>query len=206
MNDAHNENQGEVKQPSSTNPQCKVCMSSDRFEIEVALAEGQPQETVARRFSRNGQAFSRQNIHSHYRRHMQVIDRAVTEAAAGRMRNRMLDLGTAMDIEDRNERSRELMRQQVAAQIENNQLRWSARDAMAFIEQDARLGEQRSAALLDVFMVEARAFSEAVRSIVPPAQWQAIVDEYDRLMEENGGPTDPMHRTDDSIGGDGLEA
>jgi hypothetical protein len=202
MDNVHNQDRTEAQPPSSTNPQCKVCMSSDRFEIEVALAEGQPQETVARRFSRNGQAFSRQNIHSHYHRHMQVIDRAVAEAAAERMRNRMLDLGTAMDIEDRNERSRELTRRQVSAQIENNQLRWSARDAMAFIEQDARLGEQRSAALLDAFMVEARAFSEAVRTIVPPAQWQAIVDEYDRLMEENGGPTYLMHRTEDSIDGE----
>ena len=27
-------------QPSTTNPQCKVCTSPDRFEIEVALAQG----------------------------------------------------------------------------------------------------------------------------------------------------------------------
>ena len=71
-------------QPSLTNPQCKVCMSPDRFEIEVALAQGQRQEAVARRFSRNGQAFSRQNVNSHYHRHMQVIERAVVERAAER--------------------------------------------------------------------------------------------------------------------------
>ena len=68
-------------QPSTTSPQCKVCTSPDRFEIEVALAQDQPQETVARRFSRNGQSFSRQNIHTHYHKHMEVIDRAVSEAA-----------------------------------------------------------------------------------------------------------------------------
>jgi hypothetical protein len=190
MDNVHSEHHSEGQPPSSTNPQCKVCSSPDRFEIEVALAQGQPQETVARRFSRDEQAFSRQNIHSHYRRHMQVVDRAVTEAAARRMRDRMLDLETAIEIEDRNERNRALMRQQVSAQIENNELRWSARDAMAFIEQDARLGEQRSAALLDAFRVDARAFSDAVKSTVPREQWQAVVDAFDALTEQGGGPTD----------------
>ena len=72
MKNGNNDSRSE-DQPSLTNPQCKVCMSPDRFEIEVALAQGQRQEAVARRFSRNGQAFSRQNVNSHYHRHMQVI-------------------------------------------------------------------------------------------------------------------------------------
>ena len=68
----------------------------------------------------------------------------------------MLDVGTAIEIEDQLERNRATMRQQVSAQIENGQLKWSPRDAMAFIEQDARLGEQRSAALFKVFEANAQ--------------------------------------------------
>jgi hypothetical protein len=183
---------------ATTHPQCKVCTSSDRFEIEVALAEGQAQEGVARRFSRNGQEFSKQNIHSHYRRHMDVIDRAVTEVATARMRGRMLDIGTAIEIEDRNERNRAMMRHQVAEQIENNGLRWTARDAMGFIELDARLGEQRSAALMDEFMADARAFSQAVKTVVPGSLWPHIVEEYDRLMEA-GGRIDYLYRSEDLV-------
>jgi hypothetical protein len=186
-------------QPSLTNPQCKVCTSSDRFEIEVALAQGQSQEAIARRFSRNGQVFSRQNVNSHHHRHMQVIERAVVEKAAERG-NRMLDVGTAIEIEDQNERNRALMREQVSAQIENNQLKWSVRDVMAFIEQDARLGEQRNAALLEGFMGEAGAFAEAVQSVVPQAQWQAIVDEFDERMAKDGWPTGLMHPREGSLG------
>src|SRR6476660_1475132 len=130
MNDIHEDGRGELMTPSSTNPQCKVCTSAHRFDIEVALAVGQSQEAIARRFSRDGQAFSRQNINSHYRRHMEVIGRAVTEAAAERMRGRMLDVDTAIEIEDQLERNRAAMRRQVREQIETNQLRWSARDAM----------------------------------------------------------------------------
>ena len=115
------------------NPQCKVCQSPDRFEIEVALAERQSREIIAKRFSRNGQAFSRQNLHVHFHNHMRVVDRAVVEAAAARLRNRILDVDTAIEIDDRNERNRELMREQLSARIEANDLRWSAKDAMAFI-------------------------------------------------------------------------
>jgi hypothetical protein len=160
------------------------------------LAQGQAQQTVARRFSRNGQAYSKQNIHTHYRSHMPVIERAVTEVATARMQGRMLDIGTAIEIEDRNERNRALMRQQVAEQIESNALRWSARDAMGFIELDAQLGEQRSAALLVEFMAEARAFSDAVKSVVPHSLWPDIVDAFDRSMEASG-QTDVLYRPED---------
>ena len=60
---------------------------------------------------------------------------------------------------------------------------------MAFMDQDARLTEQHNAAKLESFVVEAHAFSEAVRSVVPPAQWQAVVEAFDRMMEKAGGPT-----------------
>ena len=195
-----------VEAPSSTNPQCKVCTSSNRFEIEVALASGESQEATARRFSRGGQALSRQNIHSHYRRHMEVIDRAVTEAAAGLLRNRMLDVSTAIEIEDQLERNRAVMRRQVSEQIETNQLRWSARDAMAFIEQDARLGEQRSAALLETFKSQASAFMEAVKSTVPPETWGAVVEAFNRLMDKNGGPTDVFYQRDVPLGEEARQA
>jgi hypothetical protein len=116
-------------------------------------------------------------FHTHYRRHMEVIERAVNEAASERMRGRILDIGTALEIEDQNERSRAFMRQQVAELIESNGLRWSARDAMRFLELDAQLGEQRSAVLIEEIMNEARAFNVAVKAVVPQSMWQDIVDE-----------------------------
>jgi hypothetical protein len=178
-----------------THPQCKVCTSPDRFEIEVALAEGQAQQAVARRFSRDGQTYNKQNIHTHYRSHMPVIERAIADAAAARMQGKRLDIGTVLEIEDRNERNRAMMRQQVAEQIESNALRWSARDAMRFLELDAQLGEQRSAALMEEFMADARAFSEAVKKVVPQTMWQDIVDEFDLRAS---GRTDDVYRPEES--------
>jgi hypothetical protein len=176
-------------QPSKTNSQCKVCTSPDRFEIEVALAQGQPQETVARRFSTEDRTFNRQNIHAHYHNHMEVIDRAVLEVATSRMKHRMLDLDTAIEIEEQNRRVRDRMREHVHDAVENGGVRINARDVMAFIEQDARLSEQRSAAELEAIMAEGKAFSQAVKQCVPRENWQEIVDTFDALMREHGGPS-----------------
>ena len=170
--------------PSTTNAQCKVCGSPDRFGIEVALAEGQSQEAIARRFSRDGQLFNRQNIHSHYHRHMEVIERAVTEAAAAGLRNRMLDIGTAIEIDERNERNRTLMREQLAARIEENSMRWTAKDAMAFMQQDQSLNETRSVRQFEAFMTEARAFKAAVKHVVPEEMWMAVVNRFDELSKD----------------------
>src|SRR3954447_26275693 len=92
--------------PSTISPQCKVCTSPDRFEIEVALARGQSQAYVAARFSQNRQAFNRQNVHTHYHNHMQVLDLAVAEAAARRGLSPVLDIIRAGEIYAEQERHR----------------------------------------------------------------------------------------------------
>ena len=196
--------QGAVTEPVPTvNPQCKVCKSTDRFEIEVALAERQSRELIAQRFSRNGQTFSRQNMHSHYHNHMAVVDRAVAEAAAARLRNRILDVGTATEIDVRNERNLALMREQLSVQIEENGLRWSPKDAMSFMQMDVLLSEKRSAAQLEGIMVEARAFAAAVKEVVPQAMWADVVQRYDSLVD---GDVSDLLDTSPTIGSsDGPE-
>lgn len=172
--------------PSITNPQCKVCTSEHRLEIEVALAQGQPQERVARRFSRGAQKFSKQNIHTHYHKHMQVIEKAVAEAAAAEGRDLMLDLKTATEIEAQNARTRARMRAQVSATIENGDLDWRRpRDVMAFMEFDARLGEQEAAARAELVMIQARTFGTAVREVVTDNDVHVkILETYDRIYDE----------------------
>lgn len=168
-------------QPSITNPQCKVCTSESRFEIEVALAEGQSQELIARRFSRDGQTFSRQNIHSHYHKHMQVIEQAVLEVALERRGNRMLDLETAAEIERQNEANRARLRAHAAAAIDD--LRWRPRDVIAFMKFDALLGEQQAAAQAEFVVQRTRLYSKVVREIMTDDQARQVVDAYDRACD-----------------------
>jgi hypothetical protein len=170
-----------VYHPSETAAQCKVCQSVDRFEIEVALAQGHSLELTARRFSRGGQSFSRQNLFTHRNRHMQVVDQAVVREAAARMRNRMLDVTTAGVIDEVNSRNRQLMRDQLAAVIENNELRWTAKEAMAYMEYDERVSDDRSAKQLEAVMIEGHVFADAVMKVVPRSDWKKIHDAFEAI-------------------------
>jgi hypothetical protein len=167
--------------PSKTNPQCKVCKSADRFEIEVALACGQSQESVATRFSRDGRTFNRQNIHTHYHKHMQVLDLAVAEEAARRGLSPMLDIQRASEIHAQHEHNRVLIRAQVDATIREGLL-LKTRDVLAFMELDVRLEEQRNQHRIDVILIQARVFGEAVRRIMPSDMYDQLIATYDELI------------------------
>ena len=46
-----------------------------------------------------------------------------------------------------------------------------------------------------------------MKSVVPEDQWPAILDKFEELMPEDGGPTGLMHPEDGSLGEeDDLEA
>ena len=197
-----------VEAPSSTNPQCKVCTSPDRFEIEVALAQDQPQETVARRFSRNGQSFSRQNIHTHYHKPYGGDRSSSFRGCDSTQMRRKGCLISTRRWRSRNRTSAPGIgcEAQVQDAVENNLIRFNARDVMAFMEQDARLGDQRSAAMLETFKSQASAFMEAVKSTVPPETWGAVVEAFNRLMDKNGGPTDVFYQRDVPLGEEARQA
>jgi hypothetical protein len=187
----------DTRPPSTTNQQCKVCTSTDRFEIEVALARGQSQSSIANRFSQSGQTFSRQNINAHYHKHMPVIDLAVAEEVARRGPNPMLDLNTATDIHAQNERNRARMRAQVTRVIEDGLLEWKPRDTMAFMEMDARIEEQRNTARANHLCAQARCFSQAVQQVVPKDLWPKVVEAYEGLMAGIGTELDVLLTSDE---------
>jgi hypothetical protein len=176
----------ETRPVSKTNPQCKVCTSPDRAEIEIALARGQSQESVATRFSRHGQSFNRQNIHNHYHKHMQVLDLAVAEEAARRGLSPMLDLERATQIHAEHEHNRARLRAQVDARIKEG-LPWTTRDLLAFMEQDIRLEEQRNEQRAENIMMQARIFGEAVRKVAPIDMQGQIREAYAEIYARRSG-------------------
>ena len=193
--------------PSQTNPQCKVCNSPDRFEIEVALARGQSQQSVATRFSRNGQTFSRQNVNTHYHKHMQVLELAVAEEAARRGVSPVLGIEMASEIHAEHERNRTRLRAQANALIEGG-VAWKTRDLLYFMEQDIRLEEQRNQQRAEIVMIQARAYGEAVRAVINDNDTHIkILEMYDELLpRERDGQLDDFIYHDDAEDGGAEEA
>src|SRR6476659_1778790 len=81
-----------------SHPLCKVCTSERRRDIEYALLTGQSRASVADQFSDDTISFNRQNLHTHYWRHMHDVDDAVARAAVEERQRRRLDPATAVSV------------------------------------------------------------------------------------------------------------
>jgi hypothetical protein len=88
---------------------CKICTSRHRVEVEITLAMGRPVESIAKRISRGGETFSREDIQTHHD-HLDLIQRALPEMEAARKRGVLLDLKTAVDRVSAKDRDRQLIR------------------------------------------------------------------------------------------------
>jgi hypothetical protein len=129
-----------------------------------------------RRLLPNGQQFSRQNIHAHYHRHMQVVERATVERARLHARNAMLDVESAKAVSRGNEELRDLLREGARRAAESEALRWTAKDVIAFLERDEQMEQERSGMQIDLLMRDVRAFSVAVRMVLPQPLWGDLME------------------------------
>jgi hypothetical protein len=180
---------GEVESgisPSETNPQCKVCCSPDRRAIEVALVQGQSQERIARAFTGGDQAFSRQNIHSHYRRHMQVVSKETVEEARLLSRNAMLDVETARRIDRGHQELRSLLWESARDAAASGRLRWTAKDVISFLQCDVEIEQARNVAQITELIRAVDVLIAATRTVVPDSKWNEVRDAFIRLRKEAG--------------------
>ncbi|MDX6370979.1 MAG: hypothetical protein QOG93_2481 [Gaiellaceae bacterium] len=172
--------------PSVTNPQCKVCSSPDRRAIEVALVQGQSQERIARAFTRGDQAFSRQNIHSHYRRHMQVVAKETVEEARLLSRNAMLDVETARQIDRGHQELRSLLWESARTAAASGRLRWTAKDMILFLQCDVEIEQTRYRGQVVELMRDAAAFIDAAKALIPMSKWGELFDSFAALQKREG--------------------
>jgi hypothetical protein len=187
MVDHHDAGEGEPGvSPSVTNSQCKVCVSPDRRAIEVALVQGQSQERIARAFTCGDQAFSRQNIHSHYRRHMQVVAKETVEEARLLSRNAMLDVETAREIDRGHQELRSLLWESARAAAASGRLRWTAKDMISFLQCDVEIEQMRYRGQVTELMRDAAAFIDAARTMVPESKWNQLLETF-HVLQKRGG-------------------
>jgi hypothetical protein len=73
----------------------------------------------------------------------------------------------------------ESMLHKVWERISDDTIEWKPGDVIQIMQYIEKLEAQQRNIALDEIMLEARAFSDAVKSIVPQNQWEEIVDRFD---------------------------
>lgn len=185
--EAHPEHEAErdEEEPESArlfrHPTCKVCNSSNRREIEIALLREEPRPAIAARFPDDN--MNRTNLFNHRHRHMDVVDSAVAAAVRERMARDSLDAETAKDMGlDRHALLTDMLQAGVTA-LASGRVRFAPSDVLAILDAREKLaGEDRQ---FEEVVAQSRMFVDAVKSIVPRDLWPQILDEWDTTVAKH---------------------
>ena len=178
-----------------SHPLCKVCTSERRRDIECALLTGRSRASVADQFSSDTVSFNRQNLHTHFWRHMHDVDEAVARAAAEERQRRRLDPATVVSVlAKRRQLLSDLLEEGLEA-VTDGGVRWTVRDVISVSNELAELENIADHDELGEVMREARIFAGAVQAVVPEQQWQLIGERFEELAKgseylSTGGLTD----------------
>ena len=163
-----------------SHPTCKVCGSPNRREIELALLVGGSRQAIADRFSVGGEVFNRQNIHTHFHHHMQVIDRALIDLAVAERKRRSLDLGTAQQVLLAKRQLLEDLLEMGLDAIAEGRVKWTLNDVLAVNAELEKLRATDHGQEVAYVVAQAHEFTMAVLEFLPDDKRDALVEAYQR--------------------------
>jgi hypothetical protein len=164
-------------------PRCKVCQSEHRRAIDAMLRRGDSQASVRRNVNEalGHSAFTANNLSVHAQRHLYGPDpsdwvrkrahaqRMLGDPTAAPPQTRPEDaLRTILDV------GLDLIHAGVTVPESGDVIRAAAE--LRRIEREGRLATEEE------MLGEIKAFTRAVKSIVPQEMWQSVYEEYERLL------------------------
>ena len=167
-------------------PRCKVCQSDYRHQMEGLMMRGQSLSSVARFFEQLGVDVNRKNLATHRDNHMALEKAAIAGTIAQRWREQVVDPD---DVESATQTYLtkhgllDAMLHKAWEKIENDEAEWKPTDVIQIMTYMERLENQQKNVALDELMLEARAFRDAVKAVVPPSQWDDIVARFEQNVD-----------------------
>lgn len=166
-----------------TNPQCKVCNSPHRREIERLMVSGIGNPRICVFMEAAGETFNRQNLDRHKANHMSIEEAVIAEMWAHHARNALLDPDEMEGLIVTREGMLDVMLQYAKQAMERGEIMWSAQDILKVMDKQRELEAAKSTTKIDAMLREADAFGAAVRTVCPPDMWNQIYQQYLRNME-----------------------
>jgi len=160
-------------------PRCKVCKSKYRHQMEEMLIRGMSYTSIGRFFETLGEDVNRKNLASHKDNHMNLANAALRNVMEKRAREALINIEESEGYIMTKLGMLESMLHKVWERIADDTIEWKPADVIQIMQYIEKLEAQQRNIALDEMNIQARAFSDAVKSIVPQSQWQEILDRYD---------------------------
>ena len=160
-------------------PRCKVCKSPHRHQMEELLVRGMSYTSIGKFFETLGEDVNRKNLASHKENHMNLADAALRNVIEKHAKEVFVNMEETEGFIMTKLGMLESMLVKVWARISDDDIEWKPADVIQIMQYIEKLEGQRQGIALDEFKIEARAFSDAVKAVVPQVLWQDIVDKYE---------------------------
>lgn len=167
-------------------PRCKVCQNEYRHQMEAMMVRGHSLSSVARFFEQLGVDVNRKNLATHRDNHMALEKAAIAGVINQRWREQVVDpdavegevsfIMTKHGLLD-------AMLHKAWQKIENDEAEWKPTDVIQIMTYMERLEAQQKNVALDQLMMEARAFRDAVKAVVPQNNWEEIVHRFEQNVD-----------------------
>ncbi len=182
-------------------PRCKVCNSDYRHQMESLIAKGMSYSAVARFFEQLNVDVNRKNLATHMENHAALEKAAVAGMIRHRWREQVVNPDEVEDVTSTYMTKYGLldaMLHKAWEAIEGDAAEWKPTDVIQIMQYMERLEAQQKNVALDEIMLEARCFRDAVKGVVPEANWQQIVDQFEENLRYAQTPILAIEQT--SIG------
>ena len=160
-------------------PRCKVCKSKYRHHMEEMLLRGMSYTSIGKFFENLGEDVNRKNLASHKDNHMNLAGAALRNVMEKRAREALINVEESEGYIMTKLGMLESMLHKVWERINDDTIEWKPGDVIQIMQYIEKLEAQQRNIALDEIMLEARCFSDAVKSIIPQSQWEEIVDRFD---------------------------
>lgn len=166
-------------------PKCKVCNSPHRREIDMMLATGWSQAAVRRHVNNmmGEEFFSHVNISVHARKHLTTQDAAVRKIIETRARQEGIDIEGVTDYIVTKTAVLDLIIQSGIQGLNRGHTITEPREMIAAIQTLDKMEAEWKESAIDEMLREFRAFSDAVKSVVPPEQFAEIYAKFEETID-----------------------
>lgn len=186
-NNGRGDDDGDRKLPTRaptleiSEPRCATCKSQYRRTIDQLLVMGISFSEVARQFESEG--LTRKGIANHRKRHLSVEQAAVRQIIEERAFQMGEDIENAKRIHLTRKGVLEVAMLKGYGGIIGGDTVVEARDLIGIVQQLEKMDEFSASVQLDELQRQMNFLLDAVRKVVPGHLWDAVLAEFDRLIE-----------------------
>jgi len=174
--------------PGITESRCHVCKSQYRKAIDRMIAMGTSYVEISRIFSNEEETMDRRSIANHAEKHLNYEEAAIRRIVEQEAQEAQQNVEDGIQGALTRRVYLNVGLQKALEALLTGEAMVEPKDAIAIIQLLDKLDSQSEGAALEEMRVQFQAFVQAIRELLPPDKWQAILDRTKEILANSDTP------------------